>query len=490
MNNATLQTSILPWAIALVIIFPSLILVLGELIHRYQRQDRPLAATLRIIRNLLLPVLALMLFLQKVLQLDLRSTLVKGIQTLFWICLIHASLSLLNVVLFEQAQSNTWRSRVPKLLIDLSRLILILVGSAIVLATVWNADLAGLATALGVSSIVIALALQDTLGSVMSGIALLFERPFSVGDWLKVGEAVGQVIDINWRAVRLQTLEREMIIIPHKLMSGDVVRNFSQPLSLHAERFRVGFSYQDAPNLAKQILKSTALATEGILTQPEPQVFTLSYDDFAITYEVKFFIEDYGELEEIRDRFVTRVWYAAQRNNLTIPFPIRTIYHYHGPTAQAKGQSKKVTESLQSISAFVPLDKQPQPLTTFSEGIVLQHFGAGEYIVRQGDEGNALYIIISGQAILLATDQQRKEQEILRLNVGEFFGEMALFSGETSPVSIAAVEDLEVMTLSLNVINQMIERQPSFAREIGQILEIRRRAIASNANQLISTDLR
>jgi len=478
MNNATLQSSILPWAIALIVFFPLLILVLGELIQRYQRQNRPLASTLRIIRNLVLPVLALMLFMQKILQLNLTSSLVKGIQTLFWICLIHASLSLLNVVLFEQAQSNTWRSRVPKLLIDLSRLILILVGSAIVLATVWNADLAGLATALGVSSIVIALALQDTLGSVMSGIALLFERPFSVGDWLKVGEVVGQVIDINWRAVRLQTFERELIIIPHKLISGDIVRNFSQPLRLHAERFRVGFSYQDAPNLAKQILKSTALATEGILTEPEPQVFTLSYDDFAITYEVKFFIEDYSQLETIRDRFVTRVWYAAQRNNLMIPFPTRTLYHYHGPTTQAQGQSKKVAESLQSISAFVPLEKEPQPLTTFSDGIVLQHFGAGEYIVREGDAGNALYIIVSGQASLLVTDSQGKEQEILPLQVGEFFGEMALFSGETSPVAIAAVGDLEVMTLSLNVINQMIERQPSFAREIGQILEIRRRAIA------------
>ena len=478
MNNATLQSSILPWAIALIVFFPLLILVLGELIQRYQRQNRHLASTLRIIRNLVLPVLALMLFMQKILQLNLTSSLVKGIQTLFWICLIHASLSLLNVVLFEQAQSNTWRSRVPKLLIDLSRLILILVGSAIVLATVWNADLAGLATALGVSSIVIALALQDTLGSVMSGIALLFERPFSVGDWLKVGEVVGQVIDINWRAVRLQTFERELIIIPHKLISGDIVRNFSQLLRLHAERFRVGFSYQDAPNLAKQILKSTALATEGILTEPEPQVFTLSYDDFAITYEVKFFIEDYSQLEAIRDRFVTRVWYAAQRNNLMIPFPTRTLYHYHGPTTQAQGQSKKVAESLQSISAFVPLEKEPQPLTTFSDGIVLQHFGAGEYIVREGDEGNALYIIVSGQASLLVTDQQGKEQEILPLQVGEFFGEMALFSGETSPVAIAAVGDLEVMTLSLNVINQMIERQPSFAREIGQILEIRRRAIA------------
>ncbi len=79
----------------------------------------------------------------------------------------------------------------------------------------------------------------------------------------------------------------------------------------------------------------------------------------------------------------------------------------------------------------------------------------------------------------MASDQQGIEREILPLKVGEFFGEMALFSGETSPVAIAAVGDLEVMTLSLNVINQMIERQPSFAREIGQILEIRRRAIAA-----------
>ncbi|MEB3312098.1 MAG: mechanosensitive ion channel family protein [Snowella sp.] len=479
MNHAGSQSLILPWAIALMVIFPVLILVLGELIHRYQRRDRPLAATLVILRNLVVPVLALLLFMQKVLQLDLSSSLVKAVQTLFWVCLIHASLSLLNVILFEQAQSNTWRSRVPKLLIDLLRLFLILVGSAIVLANVWNADLAGLATALGVSSIVIALALQDTLGSVMSGIALLFERPFSVGDWLKVGDIVGQVIDINWRAVRLQTLEREMIVIPHKLISGEMVRNFNQPVRLHAERFRVGFSYQDAPNLAKQILKSTAIATEGVLNDPEPQVFTISYDDFAITYEVKFFIEDYAQLEEIRDRFVTRVWYAAQRNQLVIPFPIRTVYHYNGPTVQAKQQSQKVAESLQSIPAFVPLNKEPQPLHNTSDGMLLQHFGAGEYIVKEGDEGHALYIIVSGQAKLLTTDLQGQEQDVLPLNIGEFFGEMALFSGETSPVSIAAVGDLEVMTLSLAVINQMIERQPSFAREIGQILEIRRRAIAT-----------
>lgn len=477
MNAVATQNHLLGWALALVIGFPVLVIVLGEAIHRLKRRGKPLAATLRLVRNLVLPVLVFLLFMQHVLNLDTDGRWVKSIETLLWVCVIHASLSLLNVILFEQAEADTWRSRVPKLLIDLARLFLILLGTAIVLATVWHADLAGLATALGVSSIVIGLALQDTLGSVTSGIALLFERPFSVGDWLRIGDTVGQVTDINWRAVRLQTLEREMVVIPHKVIGGETIRNFSQPQRLHAERLQIGFSYNDPPNLAKQVLKSTALATQGILCHPEPQVFTLSYDDFAVTYEVKFFIQDYGDLEEIRDRFMTRIWYAAQRNNLSIPFPIRTVYHFHGPTSQAQGISKKVADSLQSIPAFVPLHSEAENGSSLSQGIVLQHFGVGERVVHQGDPGDALYIIVSGQAMLLVADDLNQEHEVLPLKAGEFFGEMALFSGEPSPVSIVAADDLEVMMIASNVVNQMIERQPSFAREIGQILEIRRRAI-------------
>ncbi|MGB8698006.1 MAG: mechanosensitive ion channel family protein [Thermosynechococcaceae cyanobacterium] len=475
MLSGPLNGTLLLWAIALMIGFPLGVIGLGELIYLLQRQGKPLAATLRIVRNLVLPVLVFLLFLRYVLQFSINGQLLKSIETLLWLCVIHAALSLLNAILFEQAKADTWRARVPKLLIDLFRLFLVSLGGAIVLATVWGADLAGLVTALGVSSIVIGLALQDTLGSVMSGIALLFERPFSVGDWLRVGDLVGQVIDINWRAVRLQTFEREMIIIPHKLIGGEIIRNFNQPQRLHAERIKIGFSYGDPPNLAKYVLRNTALETQGILTHPEPQIFTLSYDDFAITYEVKFFIEDYGDLEEIRDRFMTRVWYATQRNNLTIPFPIRTLYHFHGPT-QAQGASKKFAESLQSIPSFVPLDK-PENLQNHSQGISLQHFGAGEHVIRQGHESHALYIIISGQAVMIATDELNQEQEVLRLQTGEFFGEMTLFSGEASMVSIKAIQDLEVMALSATVINQMIERQPSFAREISQILEIRRSAV-------------
>jgi CRP-like cAMP-binding protein len=69
------------------------------------------------------------------------------------------------------------------------------------------------------------------------------------------------------------------------------------------------------------------------------------------------------------------------------------------------------------------------------------------------------------------------ELDLLSLRSGEFFGEMSLFSGEPSVVTVAASNDLEVMKISAKVVNQMIDRQPSFAREIGQILELRRLAI-------------
>jgi hypothetical protein len=324
---------------------------------------------------------------------------------------------------------------------------------------------------------VIGLALQDTLGSVMSGIALLFERPFTVGDWLEVSGVVGQVIDINWRAVRLLTLEREMVVIPHKLISSAVIRNFTKPTPIHAERIQIGFSYNDPPNLARQVLKTTALETKGILLDPQPDVFTLDYSDSAVSYEVKFFIRDYGEIEQIRERFMTRVWYAAKRNNLSIPFPIRTLYHYHGPSSQQNRIAKKFSESLQAIPAYVPINRDEGGTTTSTSGIALQHFAAGEKVIRQGRLDDELYIIVTGQALMSARLETGEEVEMLLLRNGEFFGEMSLFSGEPSAVTITANSDLEVMKISADVVNSMIDRQPSFAREIGQILEIRRLAI-------------
>lgn len=75
----------------------------------------------------------------------------------------------------------------------------------------------------------------------------------------------------------------------------------------------------------------------------------------------------------------------------------------------------------------------------------------------------------------------------MALSLGEFFGEMTLFSGESSPVSIAAIDDLQVIVISSDAVNRMIERQPSFARQIGQIIEARRSAISAAQQEDVSS---
>ncbi|MBD2329363.1 mechanosensitive ion channel family protein [Alkalinema sp. FACHB-956] len=466
--------SVLLWSLALVIGFPCLVILLGEAIQRQSRRRPELTKTLEIFRNIVLPILAGLLFTEHVLRWNPDDRHFKILATLFWIAILHGSLSLLNALLFEKASENTWRSRVPKLLIDLSRLVLIVVGAAFVSAVVWNADLAGVATALGVSSIVLGLALQDTLGSIMSGIALLFERPFAVGNWLRVGDVVGQVLDMNWRSVRLLTLEGHLIVIPHRLISNEVIRNYSQPQELHAERIQIGFSYNDPPNQVIQALQELAISTPGILSHPAPQVFTLQYADSAITYEIKFYIADYGAVESIRSQLMTRLWYIAQRNQFSIPFPIRTLYHYHGPTTTQQADRRKLDDRLQKIPPYIPLER---PATGLEAGIRLQHFGRGERVIVQGKMSDHLYIIVSGQSCMTYTDGQGQEHEVMLLHPGDFFGVMALFSDEMSPVTIAALSDLEVMALTLAMVNQMIDRQPSFAREIAQVQDIQQRAL-------------
>ena len=174
----------LGWVLALVLGFPLAMLVLGEVILRLERRQWPMAGPMRILRSWVLPSLALFVFLVQVIQRPRTDIIVRISEMLLWMTLIYAALTLLNVILFEDAPEGSWQAKVPQLFRDLGRFVLVLVGAAIVLSTVWGADLGSLLTALGVGSLVIGLALQDSLGNIFSGVSLLFEQPFSLGDWI------------------------------------------------------------------------------------------------------------------------------------------------------------------------------------------------------------------------------------------------------------------------------------------------------------------
>lgn len=475
MEKSVWQQEYFIWGLILIVVFPLLIIILSEIILWMKKRNSSLISTVKIVRNLVLPSSAIFILLTRVLGFSRDSSIIQIIQTLVGIVTIHALLSLINELLFGSVKVGTWQDNIPKLFRDLIRFFLILIGTAIVLSVVWKADLGGLITALGVSSIVLGLALQDTLGNLFSGMALLFEKPFALGDWLEFNGIIGKVIEINWRSVHLITRELELLVIPNGILAKEVIRNYRRPQKLHVEPIDIGFSYNDPPNKVKLILKETALTTKGVLDKPEPIIQTINYGDSSIDYRVKLFLADYDKVPQIRDEFVTRIWYAANRNGLNIPFPIRTLYHQPPTKYQPDELLQQFVNYLTTFPSFAGIDREY--LEKLAQDAMIKHFGTGEIAIHQGETSIGLYLIIAGQAKVAIKNNQGKEQEIARLSRGEFFGEMSLISESFSPVSVNAIEDLEVLVLKIETVQSIIDSVPRLSREIGEIIETRRKAI-------------
>ena len=465
------------WGAFVIVGFPMMTLLLGEIIYRAKSKDKLLVATLRIVRNLIFPSLALFILFNKILGLSQDSTPLRLIQTALWLFTIHGSLTVINGLLFDGAKSGTWQANVPRLFRDLSRVFLILCGVAIVLSVVWGTDLGGLFAALGVGSIVIGLALQDTLGNLFSGIALLFERPFNEGDWIEVDSIKGKVIEINWRSVHILTRELEMLIIPNAVLAGATIRNYRRPQKLHIEPVDIGFSYSDPPNKVKKVMKETALATKGVLNKPEPVIQTISYDDSSIGYRVRLYLADYDKVPQIRDEFVTRIWYAAERNGLNIPFPIRTLYH-NPPTKTNKSEViANYIEYFRSFPSFANVN--PDLIQDLAQSATTRYFGKGEQAIAQGQRTEGFAIVINGHAsVSLEQENSFKELEVAQLGSGDFFGESALSGKNISPVTVTALSDLEIMILPIEDVQNALEQSTRLRQEMGAVIESRRRAIA------------
>ena len=482
MQGVILDPEWMRWTLILIIGFPLSVLILNEAIVALRQREKPFVATIRILRNLLLPILGLLLFLAKVLELPEDGNLIRLVSTLAWIVTIHAFLSGFKVVVFDEASAGSWQSQVPDLLLDLIRFFLVVCMAAIVLSTVWKVDLGGLLTALGVGSLVIGLALQDMLKNLFSGILLLFERPFTLGDWLQVGERIGKVIQINWRSVYLKTRSQSLVVIPNAELAQGNFTNYSRPNPIHVETFRFGFSYDDPPNKALAVIKETALATEGILPKPEPWVRTIGYGDFSIDYEVGFFLSSYEDMPRIRNQFVTRIWYAAKRHHLTIPYPIQTEYQIDPSKLPQPDPDAQVAEVIRSLPNFGAL--ACQLIEENQAKTIIRHYAKDEEIFQEGDRLLGLYLLLQGKVTLLVRDRHGNYQQILQLSQGEFFGESALLAGEHSDVSAIAAEDVEIALLDGKVVGNLLQKMPRLAREFSELMRNRRHATSQAKNSI------
>ena len=458
------------WTVAILIAIPFLTVLFLEVELLLKRRNSTFKSVFHWLRVLFVPLFGLWLALIQVAGFSYTDPVAKIVATLVDVAGIVVGLSFINAVLFSNVTDNSWQARTPKLLVDIVRLFLVVIGVAIVLSLVWGVDLGQLAAALGIGSIVIGLAIAEPLGNVFAGLMLLVERPIAVGDWIKIGDSIGQVIEINWRAVHLRTFLRELVVVPNAILAKDKFSNFSRPTKLHCENITLGFSYDDAPNKVRAILLDLLEQTPGVLADPAPAVRVSNYGDFTIDYKVVFFVEEFTRLGAIRDAFMTKVWYSARREGITIPFPTATEIGLE-PHDLAVKASPPIAETIDRLALFASLSngqkEKIKPLVQWKS------FARDEPIAEIGSTLPGLYVIVHGRVRSNCIGANGQEIICFEAGAGEIFGETVANGDRVSELKFTAMEDVDCLVIGHDELRSMLIESHRFAREISIIAELR-----------------
>ncbi|AFZ21297.1 cyclic nucleotide-binding domain-containing protein [Allocoleopsis franciscana] len=470
-----MDKSLLGWLLLLGLGFPLLSILLSEAASRLQRQQHPLAVALRQVREYVLPPLAVLLAMRQLLSVA-GASWARLVETLTWVAVIVAGISLINALLTTKKPQIKWQVRVPNLFFQVARASVVLAIVYYLISGVWNISLSGLGTGLGVASAVIALALQDTLSNLVSGLLLLFANPFKTGDWIELDGNQGRVIEQNWWSV---TIENPFfkINIPNGELSKASIINYGQgPIW---KSISVSFSYNDSPGAVIPALNSLVTGIDAIKSEGSAEVS--SYGDSSITYELWYRILPEDD-EDVSDELKYRLYYLTQRYGFTMPYPMKAQYGLN--TTQgilskmpqvAENRQQDLATYLRSLPCFVTLNENE--IKNLAEQSRFQSYGKGELIIQEGKEDQGLYIMLKGRGEAYVKDEQGHHQIVDQLGINAVFGEMATFPGEVSPVTVIANEDVEIVLIPAKEIVEAIESNEKFASEILEYIEERKKIV-------------
>lgn len=443
------------WIIALAVGVPVVLVALTELLNDLRRRNNALAGPVRLLRDGVIPAGALFALLAFAIQSPAEHVWTRIVATIFGFLVILLLLSSFNVALFANAADDSWRKRIPTIFVEITRLVLVALGLALLFSWVWDADVGGLFTALGVGSIVIGLALQNAVGGVISGLLLLFEQPFKIGDFLDAAGVRGRVVQVNWRAVHIDT-GAGIQIVPNSSLSGSSFTNLSEPEGPYVASTSVKFATDDPPHAVMMLLTEVADALPMLADRERASAIYKG----SGAYEVSIPVIAPSEAGRAMSMYLSWVWYAARRRGFALD----------GDASDPIAEPDRLADAVSAVAGTLHL--QEDDLGELLEDCHLERYGVGETVLIPGIVPDEVRVVVSGTAAI-SVEIDGGRVEINTVGKGELIGHTALTRERTQAFTVAR-EILTVVVLPLATIDGLIRRRPRLAVEIGEALEVQR----------------
>jgi small-conductance mechanosensitive channel/CRP-like cAMP-binding protein len=386
--------------------------------------------------------------------------------------------SLLQSVLLLVAVSAWERlgRPMPRIFLDVLRLLAL---AAALIAILFEAGVKAenLFTGSAVVTAVLGFALKDTLGNVFAGLAIHAEHPFELGDWIQYDTNpahIGRVVEINWRATKVITLDDAYVIIPNGQLAQASIRNFTKPEPWSRRSLFVVAPYDVSPQRVQQIILDAIRGSFGVLEHPAPSVVTNDFKERGVEYWVRLFTTDFDKRDRVDGMARDRIWYALARHGIEIPVATHQVRLTQLPMPVVESPATAVDrrgESLRRIGMLAMLGAEQ--MGRLAEQSVERVYAAGEPVIRQNDPGDSMFVIMGGRVEVTAREADAPPVRLATLQAGDYFGEMTLMTGAPRSATVTAVAETRLLEIGKESFRQMLAAQPGLVDQLGAALQQR-----------------
>jgi small-conductance mechanosensitive channel len=213
-------------------------------------------------------------------------------------------------------------------LVDLLELVVKYVvwfAAIMAILSVFNIDINPFLAGAGIAGIAVALAAQDFISNFFGGAIITVDKPFKVGDRIKVDDYYGNVLSVGTRSTRLQTLDFQVVTIPNNKLTTNVIINYSEPEERLRITIPVSVAYGTNPKRVKTILleiaRESIKKTPYLLEDPAPTVFFTEYADSSLNFILRVWMRKYNTPDDVKDDINIRIFERFAAEGIEIPFP-------------------------------------------------------------------------------------------------------------------------------------------------------------------------
>ena len=244
------------------------------------------------------------------------------------------SLATLAIRIFSQffkfkTSDDTRNLPSTSIILNIIRVVILLIALMLILQ-VFGVSIAPLLTALGVGGLAVALALQETLSNLFSGIQIIASKKIRNGDYIKLDSGQeGMVVDITWRNTIMKALQNNLIIIPNSKLSSAIIINYNFPEPELALSLEVSIAYESDLDFVEKITMDTALEVlqrvEGGVRNSEPSMRYHNFGDSAIELRITVMASEYAGMFFLKHELVKAIHKKYKAEGVEMPYPMRTV---------------------------------------------------------------------------------------------------------------------------------------------------------------------